>query len=500
MKNVMIVDDNCLTAEGIEKNIDWSALDATVIAVEYNSLSALDILKDTHVDLIISDIEMPDLDGISMSQKALEIQPFIKVILVSAYDKFEYAKRAIRLCVYDYIEKPLDYHYLTEKIKNAFTDIDRTQKNTELVKASRPVMTEKFFHDLLHYPGEDPATHLSQYLKYLDLRSDYDFFDVLILETEPDPAKSELDFTQYQIQLLNILNLVKEEMEIFDNVFYLKEFSGIVCIIGQNSKHPQHFLQVIHQVASTIVESCKNNVLSLNIGIGSLADSIWKLPVSFAENTDEELIRLICSKDMTAIEEWITCYFQNLLGQVQDKNLVFIRIYSLLGRILKFLYEMNLDTGDLEREIIQVYTRFDSFRTYEQFVKWLTQLCASVCEKMDSSLQNYHNQIYTMALGYIRENFETNTLCLNDIARHANISPAYLSSLFKKVSWQSISDTITALRIESACHYLESTSLSLKEISTKCGYTNQYYFSNSFKKKLGMSPSAYREARGTQGQ
>lgn len=64
---------------------------------------------------------------------------------------------------------------------------------------------------------------------------------------------------------------------------------------------------------------------------------------------------------------------------------------------------MNLDTGDLEREIIQVYTRFDSFRTYEQFVKWLTQLCASVCEKMDSSLQNYHNQIYTMALGYIRE-------------------------------------------------------------------------------------------------
>lgn len=432
------------------------------------------------------------------------------------------------------LQKTLDYHYLTEKIKNAFTDIDRTQKNTELVKASRPVMTEKFFHDLLHYPGEDPATHLSQYLKYLDLRSDYDFFDVLILETEPDPAKSELDFTQYQIQLLNILNLVKEEMEIFDNVFYLKEFSGIVCIIGQNSKHPQHFLQVIHQVASTIVESCKNNVLSLNIGIGSLADSIWKLPVSFAsashslkylfffphknifdarealgkelnllsfsENTDEELIRLICSKDMTAIEEWITCYFQNLLGQVQDKNLVFIRIYSLLGRILKFLYEMNLDTGDLEREIIQVYTRFDSFRTYEQFVKWLTQLCASVCEKMDSSLQNYHNQIYTMALGYIRENFETNTLCLNDIARHANISPAYLSSLFKKVSGQSISDTITALRIESACHYLESTSLSLKEISTKCGYTNQYYFSNSFKKKLGMSPSAYREARGTQGQ
>ena len=157
MKKVMIVDDNCLTAEGIEKNIDWKSLDANVVAVKYNSLSALDTLKSSHVDLIISDIEMPDLDGISLSQKAQEIQPFIKVILVSAYDKFEYAKRAIRLGVYDYIEKPLDYIYLTEKVKNAFTEIDRTQKNTELVKASRPVMTEKFFHDLLHYPGENPA-------------------------------------------------------------------------------------------------------------------------------------------------------------------------------------------------------------------------------------------------------------------------------------------------------------------------------------------------------
>ena len=115
MKKVMIVDDNCLTAEGIEKNIDWKSLDANVVAVKYNSLSALDTLKSSHVDLIISDIEMPDLDGISLSQKAQEIQPFIKVILVSAYDKFEYAKRAIRLGVYDYIEKPLDYIYLTEK-------------------------------------------------------------------------------------------------------------------------------------------------------------------------------------------------------------------------------------------------------------------------------------------------------------------------------------------------------------------------------------------------
>lgn len=538
MKKVMIVDDNYLNAEGIEKNIDWKALDAEVSSVKYDSRSALDAMRENPVDLIISDIEMPDLDGISMSKLALSLNPLVKIILVSAYDKFEYARRAIRLGIFDYIEKPLDYAYLTEKIQNAFQEIERTQKNTDLVNASRPLMTEKFFNDLLHYPGENPAAHLKQYLQYLDLQFDYDFFCVMILETEKVTEKdtsgltdTDSDFSRYQIELLNVLDLLKEKLNIFNGTSYLKGFQDIVCIIGQDTEHSIPFLQSVHRQAEAITDQYQNHMLSLNIGIGNIVNSLWKLPVSFAsashalkyrfffpqknifdakealgkefsllsfsENTEEELIRLICSKDITAIRSWLADYFQRLLSEIQDKNLVFVRIYSLLGKILKFLYEMNLDTDDLEKEIIQIYTHFDSFHTYKQFADWMTTLCSQVCQKLDTSLQSYHNQVYNVALSYIKQNFENSSLCLNDIAHHANISPAYLSSLFKKVSGQSISDTISGLRMESACHYLASGNLSLKEISLKCGYANQYYFSNSFKKKLGISPSAYRETHQT---
>ena len=158
MKKVMIVDDNSLAAEGIEKNIDWQALDAEVSIIEYNSRS--------------------------MCKLALSVNPMVKIILVSAYDKFEYAKRAIRLGAYDYIEKPLDYSYLTEKIQNAFLQLDKIRKNQELLKASRPLMTDKFFADLLHYPGEDPDIRLGSFLEYLDLKTDYDYFIVLVLEAE----------------------------------------------------------------------------------------------------------------------------------------------------------------------------------------------------------------------------------------------------------------------------------------------------------------------------
>lgn len=85
MRKIMIVDDNYLSAEGIEKNIDWEVLNAEIVHICYNGTSAIDAMKKEPVDLIISDIEMPDLDGISMSRQALDINPMVKIILISAY-------------------------------------------------------------------------------------------------------------------------------------------------------------------------------------------------------------------------------------------------------------------------------------------------------------------------------------------------------------------------------------------------------------------------------
>ena len=103
MKKIMIVDDNYLSAEGIEKNIDWETLNAEIIHVCYNGTSAIEAMKKEPADLIISDIEMPDLDGISMSRQALEINPMVKIILISAYDKFEYASMIDEMWNYSHV-------------------------------------------------------------------------------------------------------------------------------------------------------------------------------------------------------------------------------------------------------------------------------------------------------------------------------------------------------------------------------------------------------------
>ena len=213
----------------------------------------------------------------------------------------------------------------------------------------------------------------------------------------------------------------------------------------------------------------------------------------FSDTKEDELIRLLCKKDTSAIDIWFQNFSDWLTQKFRTKNFAFIQIYSLLGRILKFFYELNLDTHDLEAKILYVYNHINEFHNTEELCQWLKDLCHLLCRKLDSSMNDYHQKLCELVISYINEHYTDNTLCLNDIAASANVSPAYLSALFKKNQGISISDFITSQRISAAARYLSATSMSLKEISLKCGYANQYYFSTSFKKKMGITPSAYRE-------
>ena len=485
-------------------------------------------MKKEPADLIISDIEMPDLDGISMSRQALEINPMVKIILISAYDKFEYARRALLLGALDYIEKPLDYAYLIQKVKNAIALMEKEQKNLQLLKQSRPLLTEKFFREITHLPSSEAAYRLKPYLKYLNLELNYDFYTVVILELENAPdLKAVYGIEKFQMELFNLQDLITEETASLDFVYLLPDMDGYLCILGHSGCQSNSFRQLTSGLISSIADACQPLGLSLNAGIGTIVQDFWNLNHSyksavhaleyrfffphqnifdgrealgsdlsvadFSDTKEDELIRLLCKKDTAAIDLWFQNFSDWLTQKFRTKNFAFIQIYSLLGRILKFFYELNLDTHDLEAKILYVYNHINEFHNTEELCQWLKDLCHLLCRKLDSSMNDYHQKLCELVISYINEHYTDNTLCLNDIAASANVSPAYLSALFKKNQGISLSDFITSQRISAAARYLTTTTMSLKEISLKCGYANQYYFSTSFKKKMGITPSAYRE-------
>ncbi len=530
MKKVMIVDDNHLSAEGIEKNVDWNSLGGKVIHVCYNGHSAIKAMQKESVDLIISDIEMPDMDGISMSRTALSVNPMVKIILISAYDKFEYARRALLLGALDYIEKPLNYDYLIEKVKKVFSIIDRENRNLHLIKQSRPLFTEKFFWQLINTPQREARFRMESWLEYLNLDLSCSFYNVFVVDMENAPdLKSTYGFEKFQVISLNIRDSLSEQVSVFSYSYIMQHYDRYICILGQNGLATNHFLQLTYKTVSSVVEECQRQGIYLNVGIGTVVLELWNLNrayesaihvldyrfffphknifnsreafgkdlsvTDFLDSKEEELIRLLCKKDETSIDAWLQDFSENLTGNFRSKNFAFIQIYSLLGRVLKFFYELNLDTEDLEKNIIHVYNHIGQFRTMDELCKWLRELFRQVCRKLNDSTNDYHQKLCKAVVSYINENYMDNGLCLTDIAMQVGVSPAYLSALFSKNQGNSISDLIISRRISAACQYLSATNMTLKEISLKCGYANQYYFSTSFKKKMGVSPSAYRESQ-----
>lgn len=529
MYKVMLIDDNRLAIEGIVRNIDWEELHAEITHKVYDGEEALSILEQTSVDLIISDIEMPQINGLEMAERVLSENPAVKIILISAFDKFEYAQQAVHLGAFDYIEKPLDYNYLKNIIQKALHTLEQEQRNLEILKQSKPAMTDNFFSKLILSSSDEAYYLLSNYTDYLNLHVDYRYFQVAVIQIEnASDIKSKFGIDKYHIHLMWLSDKIKELFQSsFSLVYTLSSFTEIILLLGHNYSGSKYFQSVSSGLFTTLTECCQREILDINIGIGTIVKDLYKVSLSYENAShaleysfffpqknifdirdtmgkgipveqsftthEEELIRLICKKDIPAIQSWIQLFASSILENYQSKQFLFIQIYQLLGRLLKFLYEMDIDATKTEHEILQTYSQIDSFANSTEIFDWLFQLCTSICQKLEQSQQNHHAHICVTVINYISTHFQDSTLCLNDIADYVNVSPAHLSALFKKTKNQNISDFITNIRLENACQMLRTSGLSLKEVSAKVGYSNQYYFSSCFKKKFGITPSVYRE-------
>ncbi len=529
MRKVIIVDDNHLSVEGIYKNIDWKSLNSEVAYMFYDSQSVIDAVKSANIDLIISDIEMPIISGLEMSKQILKFNPNIKIILISAFDKFEYAREAIRVGVYDYIEKPIDYNYLSTIINNAFVQLEKEKRNRKILNESRPLMISKFFSELIHLNTDEAKYNLSKYPDYLniDLNSKY-FLTLNFKITNSKTLKNDLGIEKYHISLIDLGDHIKSAFSKFQLYHLLIERDDIITIIGGNYPNGNYLLNKVHDILNSFMEHYKSDIFELNIGIGSVIDSFWNMKISYDNSCkaleynfffpqknifdihdivrknnvnnsvylyakEDKLIQLIYKKDLNSIKNWIQDFYEEILINCNNKYLIFNNIYSILSNVLKLLYNMSINTNDIENIIVNTYSNLSTICNSSEIINWLFDIFKIICNRLDESIKNQHEYLCNNVITYIQDNYSKKDLSLNEISLYVNVSPAYLSALFKKQIGENISAIITNIRIENACKLLENTNLSLKEISEKVGYVNQYYFSSCFKKKMNKNPSIYRQ-------
>ena len=228
--NVLLVDDNYICVEGIMHAISWDSPGISSVHTVYDGVSALDYLKNHPVHILISDISMPGMSGLALSEKALALNPSIKIILISAYDEFEYARQAVRLGAFDYIEKPVNYSYLTEILEKVIAEIKMEVKNLEILKKSRPAIAEQFFRSLIQQGNRESAQILELYAHYLDLKLNCRYYIVLhISAADSDLLKQKLGIEEYCVRSMNLEHCVRKICSTFTFHYVLKDLTNFIC-------------------------------------------------------------------------------------------------------------------------------------------------------------------------------------------------------------------------------------------------------------------------------
>ena len=525
-RKLLLVDDNHLTVESILYSIDWAALDIGAPLTAYDGSTALQLMRDELPDLIISDITMPGLSGLELAEQARRICPACKIILISAYDKFEYAQNAVRFGVYDYVEKPLDYDYLSTVIQKALEALDTEETNRELLKKSFPALEEQFIRSLLYSSGSPALDSVNQYTEYFRIPADCSCFIVLHVQPEDsDSLRKQYGLEQYHLYFMQIEEQLRGAFREFRLSYVLRELDGFICVLGASDTSANKFRLSVIEAAKHIADQYQN-CFPILIGLGSVvgqignlqtsllqsrraiyshfffpdqavleevnADAVGTNLLSHKEANEEALLQLIGRNDMDGISRWIREFLETFPADPDYQYLVYTALFSLTARLQKFCYEMNLSTESFEPELLTIIQHPDQLQNIHQISEWLTNICRRICDNLQSSVKSYHQMLCDSAISYIKKHYSDQDLNLNQIADHIQITPTYLSSLFKKYKQQNISTYITNIRIEKACVLLKTTSSSLKEISAMVGYSNQYYFSSCFKKIVGVNPSAYR--------
>lgn len=524
-KHALIIDDNILLTEALKQNIHWSSLDILVTHILYDALQVQDILNREHVDIIISDIRMPGLSGLEMARQVLSEYPHIKIILISAYEDFQYVQEAIRLGAFDYIEKPIDEVYLYQIVEKACIQIDLDKKIQKQLNASKPAMKEKFFHDLLRHNAGEALYHYKEYPGFLDISTDNKYHLCIYIKiSNSGKLKAQFGLEKYYLELLTLENSVHETFSGFPLCYLMHNGSSLILILGRSFSKAEIFMDFVDQKLRNPLSLPTR--FSLTVGVGAPVTSFWNLRQSYEsarlaldyrfflpeenilyyhdipketftpdinlESKSSTLINYVCKNQKEELKSFLDKLYDEYLKLHINKNSLFFSIFDIAGKLLSFLYKMGVEPTALDPELLRNCGDPRHFSTSRELFDWLYSLCSMACDKLDSSVSHYQHRLVTMVNQYIETHYAESELGLNQLAAHVNVSPSHLSATYKKITGRNIIDAIGETRISNAQKLLLNSTLTMREISEKTGFSNQYYFSACFKKITGHSPSIYR--------
>ncbi|MGD1821225.1 MAG: response regulator [Pleomorphochaeta sp.] len=524
MYSIIIVDDESRIRDTIKNIIPWNEYGFEIIGVAENGLDALTLLEENSVDVVITDIKMPYMDGIELIKEIRKNNPTTNVVILSGHDEFSYAQTAIKLNVTEYVLKPVsknDIIELLKKIKaNLDTEIARKTDKERLMKLYNnliPAMKEKIINELYLGNLNSVKTQIKEY----ELPYDNDYFMTCIIEPE---KKGNNELNLLTIQDIINTNFTKNPniiKSILNNTmvltFYYKN-KGKEDI--ERPLFKKRTLKHIEEINQFIQFYTKNKC---NIGISNITEDIENLSLSYKQCINA-LNYKIYYKDQNIfyIEDLEPINSIEVTDNIQDKYIEDILTLIKLGNKIEIekaidnLYskEATLNPLDIETINLKVISSLTNLALsynlvlskYSSLIKKISEIntvnetlskIKELANKLNSEIQEKREssniKFVEDAKRLIEKNYKDKNFNQDIICDILGVSNAYFSSTFKKETNTPFTKALTITRINQAKKLINQGSFKSYQIAEEVGFSDSNYFSFCFKKITGDSPSAYKQ-------
>lgn len=536
MYKVIVVDDESEIREGIIRKIPWNELGFEVVGDAENGVDALELAELTLPDVVISDIKIPFMDGLTLASRIREINLSAHVIIISGFDDFDYARRAVALNVAAYLLKPINAQELSNILSQLKLKLDKERSEQrdmnslkELFDTSLPVLREQFLHELLS--GNSDEKYLKQKMESLKIELQVDEAHPLVVAYigegvkipeemsekahRADPVLVPFFIKQTVDEMLaktyRILSVVRGEgVNLFvtldtagDVVRFVRDLNTLcqfvqsiltqnVCAGVGNVVYSLADLGQSYQEASTAYLHSSFSGKQQALFIGDIEPTqIQEFP--FTKNDWHDLSIAITMQSGEQLDESLDKLFLKLSGFTWQKRLIQELGLDLLTGLMQLMRSYDLNEDHVFGQDSNLIEDIAACQLLTDLERWTRRTCLKIAEEIRLLRKTSAERLANEARTYVLNHYSNPNLSVETICSILNVSPAYFSTTFKKQIGQSFISFVTEIRMNEAKRLLETTEEKTYVITSKVGYLEANYFSYAFKKYFGISPTRYRK-------
>lgn len=532
---VFLVEDEVIIRSGVKKSINWEQEGYEFVGEASDGELAYPMILKEKPDILITDIRMPFMDGLELSRLVKKELPDIKILILSGYDEFEYAKKAIKIGVTEYLLKPISAAKLTEVLNAVAETIRQENEEKNLLETYFAEMREnterdkmRLFEKLLM--GDLSMGEILEAGERFGMNLGASCYKIVLFK-----ILANLENHVYAEQKVDACSSVEQAASMMEGVYvFQRGVEGWAFLLtAQDEKSMEESAKILYQ---NLKQAMKNYTqLEYFGGIGSTVPRIRSLKQSFREADRafaarfvEEANQIISQKEFeksqmeeglkmqgvvqigksremlqkflsNGTREEVKAFSDAYISRIEEENIrsTMVRQYVVIDVcivILSFCERIS-SANRLQEEAEELQKMMQKIHSLSEIKKYVVRLLNEAIELRDAESGRRYSDLIAAAKKEIENHYMTEEISLNTVAISVGMSPSYFSSIFSKEAGKTFVEYLTEVRIEKAKEFLMCSSMKTSEIGYEVGYKDPHYFSYIFKKVQGCSPKEYR-ARG----